>query len=1349
MKKIVLFGVIALASQTLFAQTYPESGYYRVQNVKSSRYITIIDDYGKLNMSAGDADMGALRTYSYSDENIVSNPASVIYAQNRGGSSYDLQAQGTGAYAIVGHVLQLQIFSDGTYGAFASMSGVTKYLYEFRSDFGDYGGVGVNNFNATNQSFRWNVLPISSGDATNFFGIKPNVQVGNDWYKSFYAVFPFNFASSGMKAYYVSKIDAVKGLAVYEEISGSVPGAMPVFVKCSSAQPTDNRLDILTSTVMPYGGNQLKGQYFCCTPGEASSVYHVNCLEYDESTMRVLGVTSSGSLGFVKASDSSLFVETYKKVTKKYLPANTAYLVVPSNAPAELKLVTKDEYEAGSAVTVTARSYTRVYGEENPAFEYDADGTFSGQPELKCEATKTSPVGTYPITVSQGTVTGTTITGVAGTLTITAAPLTVTAQAASREYGEANPDFTFTYSGWKNGEADDVLTTKPTAACAATLASPAGQYDITVGGGAAQNYALTYVPAKLTVNQAPLKVKADDKSRMEGTDNPELTFTCTGFKNNETASVFDVQPTVSTTATKASAPGTYPITVSGGSAKNYTLSYENGTLTVQAGSLTITAKNYTREYGDANPEFEFEVSSTATLRGTPEITCSATKESPVGTYDIIVSKGTVENENVTFVKGTLTITKAKLTATADNASREYGDPNPSFSVTYSGFKNSDDESVLATKPTASTTADAKTPVGTADITLSGAAATNYDITCVAGKLTITAAPLKVKADDKSRLEGTDNPELTVTYTGFKNGETAAVLDEQPTITTTATKESAPGTYPITVSGGSATNYTLSYDNGTLTVTEGSLMLTAKSYTREYGEENPEFEFEQSGTSTLKGTPVITCEATKTSPVGTYTIVIAKGTVENGDVTYVNGTLTVTAAPLKVKADDKSRAEGTDNPELTVTYTGFKNGETAAVLDEQPTVSTTATKESAPGTYPITVSGGKARNYTLSYENGTLTVTEGILTLTARSYTREYGEENPDFEFDTSGISELKGVPAISCEATKTSPVGTYPIVIAKGTVANGSVTYVNGTLTVTKAMLTVTASDAKRVEGEPNPEFKLSYSGFKNGETEEVLTTKPQATTTADEQSPVGLYPITVSGGEAQNYDFTYVDGTLTVKTAPVVIEVEDDKNDNTGILTVDEEEGTATFTGVEAQEEDDVVETVEIPETVTVTNDEGEEEEVPVTRIAENAFEDMTTIETVVIPSTIEEIGADAFKGCTGLTSLYVYNEEPINLTGAAARGMNAATDDDFDPVFSGVNKDVCVLYVPFGSKLRYEEAPVWRTFKNIQEMEEQGIADITFNAGSVTAVYTLSGMKVTVAAQKSLPAGIYVVNGKKVVVK
>ena len=147
---------------------------------------------------------------------------------------------------------------------------------------------------------------------------------------------------------------------------------------------------------------------------------------------------------------------------------------------------------------------------------------------------------------------------------------------------------------------------------------------------------------------------------------------------------------------------------------------------------------------------------------------------------------------------------------------------------------------------------------------------------------------------------------------------------------------------------------------------------------------------------------------------------------------------------------------------------------------------------------------------------------------ANNYAREYGEENPIFEYMVDGVN-LNGTPSITCEATKTSPVGTYAIKITKGSVTNSNVSYIDGTLTITKAPLTVTAKDYSREQGQANPTFEVTYSGFKNNETESVLTQKPTASTTATVNSVPGQYDITVSGGEAQNYSFIYNKGVLTV----------------------------------------------------------------------------------------------------------------------------------------------------------------------------------------------------------------------------
>ena len=157
-----------------------------------------------------------------------------------------------------------------------------------------------------------------------------------------------------------------------------------------------------------------------------------------------------------------------------------------------------------------------------------------------------------------------------------------------------------------------------------------------------------------------------------------------------------------------------------------------------------------------------------------------------------------------------------------------------------------------------------------------------------------------------------------------------------------------------------------------------------------------------------------------------------------------------------------------------------------------------------------------------------------ITVKAKSYTREYGAQNPVFEYDVTG-GELEGVPTISCDATATSPVGAYPIVVKKGTVANYNDSYVDGTLTVTKAPLAVTAQSYVIKQGEALPAFEVAYDGFKNDETADVLTTKPTITCAATSASAPNTYEIVVSGAEAENYDISYVAGTLTIEAMELV----------------------------------------------------------------------------------------------------------------------------------------------------------------------------------------------------------------------
>ena len=157
------------------------------------------------------------------------------------------------------------------------------------------------------------------------------------------------------------------------------------------------------------------------------------------------------------------------------------------------------EYTGKPAVTAEA---TKIYGRTIATVNVLITGApVMGKPETICDGIKdaTLPVGEYTILVTMGTITTPGVALHDGVLTVQPAPLTVTAQSYTRNKGEQNPEFALTYKGFRNRETEDVLTVKPTATCMATSDSPAGEYEITVGGGEAQNYEFVYVPGTLTV----------------------------------------------------------------------------------------------------------------------------------------------------------------------------------------------------------------------------------------------------------------------------------------------------------------------------------------------------------------------------------------------------------------------------------------------------------------------------------------------------------------------------------------------------------------------------------------------------------------------------------------------------------------------------------------------------------------------------------------------------------------------------------------------------------------------------------------------------------------------------------
>jgi hypothetical protein len=258
------------------------------------------------------------------------------------------------------------------------------------------------------------------------------------------------------------------------------------------------------------------------------------------------------------------------------------------------------------------------------------------------------------------------------------APLTVTALPASRTYGDPNPAFSASYQGLQGADTPSSLAGLLSIATPATAASEVGSYLLTPSGQTSTRYAILYVTGTLLVTPAHLTVAADPvvKTYGEAVDPASLRGSLTGVRNGDPITAVYSSPGVAAGADV----GVYPIAAAlsdGGSgrlARDYVVESALdavGVLTVAPAWLTVAALDQSKVYGQVNPPLTYAVSGfvngddSRVLNGNPTLATTAGATSPVGTYPIMISAGTLAARDYTFglVAGTLAVDKAE-TATA-------------------------------------------------------------------------------------------------------------------------------------------------------------------------------------------------------------------------------------------------------------------------------------------------------------------------------------------------------------------------------------------------------------------------------------------------------------------------------------------------------------------------------------------------------------------------------------------------------------------------------------------------------------------------------------------------------------
>ena len=290
---------------------------------------------------------------------------------------------------------------------------------------------------------------------------------------------------------------------------------------------------------------------------------------------------------------------------------------------------------------------------------------------------------------------------------------------------------------------------------------------------------------------------------------------------------------MSTVTGAAATFGQHDIVAEGGTALNYAITDVNGTLDVAKAALTITADDKSKVYGATDPTLTAtysglqytDTSAVVTGFGMSTVTGAA---ATYGTHDIVATGGTAANYDITDVDGTLAVSKAALTITADDKSKVYGATDPALTATYSGLQYTDTASVVTGFTMTTTTGSAAT-VGTHPIDAVGGTALNYTITDVNGILTVTAVP----GPTPEEIAAEQARQAAINAAANQNKNSSNTANQKQTTNQTSTAPAATTT-PATGTNGGATGNTANTSGTPLAA--GLVTTTTNAYGAPAGEQ---------------------------------------------------------------------------------------------------------------------------------------------------------------------------------------------------------------------------------------------------------------------------------------------------------------------------------------------------------------------------------------------------------------------------------------------------------------------------------------------------------------------------------
>ncbi|MGN8056233.1 MBG domain-containing protein [Pedobacter sp. 22163] len=461
-------------------------------------------------------------------------------------------------------------------------------------------------------------------------------------------------------------------------------------------------------------------------------------------------------------------------------------------------------------ITVTAAAKNKTYGDADPALTY----TFA--PALQTGDSFTGSLsravgentGTYAI--NQGTLvlsSNYSITFSSADLTIGKKTVTVTAAAKSKIYGDADPALTYTFApALVTGDSFSGSLSR-------SAGENVGTYPINQGNLALNaNYTLNYTGANLVIAKKTIMVTAAAKNKSYGDADPALTYTF--------APALATGDSFSGSLSRSAGEnvGTYPINQGSLALNaNYSLTYTGADFVIAKKTITVTAAAKSKTYGDTDPALTYTFSpSLGTGDGFTGALSRSSGEN-VGVYAIASTLSAGANYTIDFKTADLTINKAVLSVTADAKQMCQGADLPAFTLSYNGFKFSDNANSLSTRPSVNSTGSRSSAAGDYVLSPVGGVSANYTFNYINGVLKINPLPLiAINSNKGTSISRGETAILTATgaasyvwstASGIITGQNSASLTVRPRETTT---------YTVTATNGSGCSQSQSI---TITVAE--------------------------------------------------------------------------------------------------------------------------------------------------------------------------------------------------------------------------------------------------------------------------------------------------------------------------------------------------------------------------------------------------------------------------------------------------------------------------------------------------------------------------------------------------